>query len=53
LEKEKYHIISLICGIKKQKSKQKTKQTPISRGQTDGCQQGGTWGGMGKVGEGD
>ena len=51
-EKDKYHMISLICGIYYYSMTQmnlsmKQKQTHRHRGQTCGCQGGGEWGRMG------
>ena len=50
-EKDKYHMLLLICGIKKQnqwKKRQTKKQTLNYREQTYGYQRGGEWG-MGEI----
>ena len=50
-EKDKYLMISLICGVYKNKTnKTKQKHTHAYREQTGGCQRGGRWGG--ETGEG-
>ena len=46
-EKDKYHMISLICGIKNMTQMNlatKQKQNHVHREQTGGCQGGGGWG---------
>ena len=48
-EKDKYHMISLICGISNMTQmnlSMKQKQTNGHREPTGGCQGGGGWGGM-------
>lgn len=43
LEKEKYSMISLICGTYKNKTNEQTKLTHRYRGQISGCQREGGW----------
>ena len=44
MEKDKYHMISLTCGIQKQTNEQtKRKQTHKYKEQTGGCQRGMGW----------
>ena len=52
-EKDKYHMISLICGILKRKQTEQNKtQTHRYREQIDGCQRAGWWR-MSKIGKED